>query len=236
LGQNRFLLFATLFYIKQDMDNEVVMNDPKLQAILDRIIELFYEFGIKNLNMDDISRKLKISKRTLYQYFKSKEDLIEKLFYYDEIKWCGKLSKCKWDDLNAIDILIQVSILVADEVSRLNSQLKFEMKKYYEPIFNEFSQKKLNHIFEQISKNIQKGISEGLYRADVNVDLTAGLYVRNLVDMHEKDYFLTDNTMFDQVFETMFENHIRAISTAEGIHYFEKRKSEIPQLNKNNNL
>ncbi len=219
------------------MEDELVLNDPKLRAILDKIIELFYEFGIRNLNMDDISRKLKISKKTLYQYFKSKEDLIEKLFYYDEIKWCGKLSKFKWDDLNAIDILIQVSFLVEDEMSRLNPQLKFEMKKYYEPIFNKFLQKKHNHIFDQISKNIEKGINEGLYRADVNIDLTAGLYVRNLVDMHEKDYFLVENTSFDKVFETMFENHIRAISTAEGIKYFEKRKSEIPQINKNiNNL
>ena len=61
------------------MDDELVLNDPKIRAILDRVIELFYEFGIRNLNMDDISSKLKISKKTLYQYFKSKEDLIEKL-------------------------------------------------------------------------------------------------------------------------------------------------------------
>ncbi len=215
------------------MDDELVLNDPKLRAILDKVIELFYEFGIRNLNMDDISRKLKISKKTLYQYFKSKEDLIEKLFYYDEIKWNEKLSKCKLDDLNAIDILIQVSILVADEMSRLNAQLKFELKKYYEPIFNQFIQKKQNHIFDQISKNIHKGINEGLYRTDVNIDLTAGLYVRNLLDMHEKDYCMVENISFDQVFEAMFENHIRAISTTEGIEYFEKRKSEIPQLNKN---
>lgn len=214
------------------MDDELVLNDPKIRAILDRVIELFYEFGIRNLNMDDISSKLKISKKTLYQYFKSKEDLIEKLFYYDEIKWGEKLLKCKLDDLNAIDILIQVSILVADEMSRLNPQLKFELKKYYEPIFNEFIQKKQNHIFNHISKNIHKGINEGLYRTDVNVDLTAGLYVRNLIDMHNKDYCFVEDISFDQVFEAMFENHIRAISSAEGIEYFEKRKSEITHINK----
>ena len=214
------------------MNDELDLNDPKLRAMLDRIIELFYEFGIRNLNMDDISRKLKISKKTLYQYFKSKEDLIEKLFYYDEMKWSEKLSKYKLDDLNAIDILIQVSILVADEMSRLNTQLKFELKKYYEPIFNQFIQKKHNHIFNRISMNIQKGISEGLYRPDVNIELTAGLYVRNLVEMHEKDYCMVENISFDQVFEAMFENHIRAISTAKGIEYFERRKSEIKQNNK----
>ena len=74
------------------MDDELVLNDPKLRAILDRVIELFYEFGIRNLNMDDISRKLKISKKTLYQYFKSKEDL-EKWLNASNIslKWYSEL-------------------------------------------------------------------------------------------------------------------------------------------------
>ncbi len=216
------------------MDEEFVLNDQKLISILDRIVELFYEFGIRNLNMDDISRQLGISKKTLYQYFKSKEDLIEKLFYYDEIKWNEKISEIKLLNLNAIDILIQVSLVVSEEISKLDAKLKFELKKYYEPIFSQFMVKKQNHIFQHISKNIQKGISEGLYRGDVNVDLAAGLYVRNLVDMHNKDFCFGENITFDQVFEAMFENHIRAISTPEGLAYFEKRKSEIIQLNKNN--
>jgi hypothetical protein len=91
--------------------------------------------------------------------------------------------------------------------------------------------KKQAHIFEQISTNITQGISQGLYRDSLNVELVAGLYVRNLVDMHNKDYCFIENITFDQVFEAMFENHIRAIATPEGIEYFEKRKSEIIQLN-----
>ena len=136
--------------------------------------------------------------------------------------------------MNAIDTLIQVSLLVFDELSKLDTKLKFEMKKYYEPIFNDFMQKRYTHIFKQISQNISKGIKEGLYREDVNIELTAGLYVRNLVDMHNKDYCFGENTTFSEVFEALFENHIRAISTPEGIVYFEKRKLEIIQLRNNN--
>jgi hypothetical protein len=93
--------------------------------------------------------------------------------------------------------------------------------------------RKQNQIFSQMSKNILKGIGEGLYRGDVNVELAAGLYVRNLVDMHNKDYCMIENIAFDQVFQVMFENHIRAISSPEGIAYFEKRKAEIIQSKKN---
>jgi TetR/AcrR family transcriptional regulator, cholesterol catabolism regulator len=216
------------------MQDELNFEDSKLKSILGKTVELFYEFGIRNLNMDDISRKLNISKKTLYQYVKSKEDLIEKLFYYDDMRWGKKISQIKVNELNAIDTLIQVSLLVFDELSRLDPKLKFEMKKYYEPIFNDFMQKRQTHIFNQISQNILKGIKEGLYREDVNVELSAGLYVRNLVDMHNKDYCFGENITFAEVFEALFENHIRAISTPDGIVYFEKQKSEIIHFKNNN--
>ncbi|HAQ19185.1 MAG TPA: hypothetical protein DCR40_08135 [Prolixibacteraceae bacterium] len=215
------------------MYDELNFEDPKFRAILEKTVELFYEFGIRNLNMDDISRSLGISKKTLYQYVKSKEDLIEKLFYYDEMKWDVEFSKIKIDELNAIEVLLKVSLLVFDEMVKLNPKIKFELKKYYEPIFNQFMVRKQNHIFTRMSKNIQKGIDEGIYRSDVNVELAAGLYVRNLVDMHNKDYCFVENITFNKLFEVMFENHIRAISTPEGIAYFEKRKAEITQLNQN---
>jgi len=215
------------------MQYEFNVDDPKLRAILDKTVELFSEFGIRNLNMDDISRSLGISKKTLYQYVKSKEDLIEKLFYYDEMRWKLESSKIIQAEMNAIDVLVQVSLLVFNELGRLNPKLKFELKKYYEPIYYQFMIRKQNQIFNQISKNIEKGIKEGLYRTDVNVELVAGLYVRNLVDMHNKDYCFVENITFDQLIEVMFENHIRAISTPEGTAYFEKRKSEITNSNKN---
>jgi hypothetical protein len=215
------------------MQEELNFNDPKLLAILERTIELFAEFGIRNLNMDDISRSLGISKKTLYLYVKSKEDLIEKLFYFDDMKWNKEMSKIKFEELNAIEVLIQISLMVFEEMGKLDSKIKFELKKYYEPIFTQFMVRKQNLIFNQISQNIKKGIAEGLYRSDVNIDLVAGLYVRNLVEMHKKDYCFVENITFEQVFQVMFENHIRAISNLEGIAYFEKRKLEISQSNKN---
>jgi len=227
-----FSFFVLKLKVNSKMQEELNFDDPKFLAILERTIELFSEFGIRNLNMDDISRSLGISKKTLYLYVKSKEDLIEKLFYFDDMKWNNEISKIKFEELNAIEVLIQVSLIVFEEMGNLGSKIKFELKKYYEPIFTKFIARKQNQIFNQISQNIQKGITEGLYRSNVNIDLVAGLYVRNLVEMHNKDYCLVENITFEQVFQVMFENHIRAISTSEGIAYFEKRKSEISQSNK----
>jgi TetR/AcrR family transcriptional regulator, cholesterol catabolism regulator len=228
-----FPFFVPKFNSKLKMQDKFNFDDPKLREILEKTVELFAEFGIRNLNMDDISRSLGISKKTLYQYVKSKEDLIEKLFYYDDFKMDAQFAKIKAENLNAIEILIRVSLTVFEELGKLDSKIKFELKKYYESIFNQFMIRKQNHIFNLISQNIEKGITEGLYRADLSIDLVSGLYVRNLVLMHNKDYCFDEKITFIQVFEVMFENHIRAISNAEGLAYFEKRKSEIIQSNQN---
>ena len=219
------------------MQDTNIFDDPKLRMILDKVIALFTEFGIRNLNMDDISKHLKISKKTLYQYVKSKEDLIETLFFYDNLKWDNQISKIKIDELNAIDFFFEVSLLVSVEMDKIDSKSMFELRKYYEPLLEQHLEKKLSYSFQLISKNIEKGIKEGLYRDDLNVALVANLYVRNLMDMHKKDFCFIENITFEEVFEVMFENHIRAISSPAGIAYFEKRKSEMTQLNKNiNNL
>ncbi len=206
-------------------------DDPKFSELMEKIITMVYELGIRNLNMDDISRNLKISKKTLYLYFKSKEDLVEKLFEYDEIKWDKEFAKVNINDHNAIEILLIASLMVFKEMKQLDPKLKFELKKYYEPIFTRFFIRKQNHIHNQISNNIRKGIEEGLYRNDINIELIAGLYVKYLVDSNDQDFCFMKDITLEQIFEVMFEAHIRAIATPEGIAYFERRKAEVKGAN-----
>ena len=69
------------------MNDELDNRDERWDLMIEQIKELFFEFGIKNLNMDDISHKLGISKKTLYRFVKSKEDLLTRMFEYDQKKW-----------------------------------------------------------------------------------------------------------------------------------------------------
>src|ERR1035437_5478279 len=113
------------------MNDDLDTQDEKFGSMLEQIKELFFEFGIKNLNMDDISRKLGISKKTLYRFVKSKEDLIEKLFEYEQKKWEKASDGIGSQDVNAIEKLFKVSLLVYDEMKRFNPMLMFELPNYY---------------------------------------------------------------------------------------------------------
>lgn len=219
------------------MENELDNLDQKLEPMLIQVKELFFEYGIKNLNMDDISHKLGISKKTLYRFVKSKEDLISRLFEYDQKKWADSVSEIGAQGDNAIEKLFKVSLMVYEEMKRFNPMLLFELRKYYEPLFNEYQGRRLAHISKSMRMNLERGIKEGFYRSDVNSEAVIAIYMSYLIENHNNaEICKVAEVTFDELFSVMFENHIRAISTSEGVAYFEKRKKEITEnLSKNNN-
>jgi len=185
--------------------------------------------------MDDISRKLGISKKTLYRFVKSKEDLIAKLFEYEMLKWVEDVKRIGSENANAIEVLFNVSLLIFEEMKRFNPMLMFELRKYYEPLFNEHHAKKLAHISKSMKFNLGQGIEEGLYRKDISIDAVVAIYMNYLVEIHTSaEICKTIEVTFDELFRVMFENHIRAISTPEGVAFFEMRKNEVLENLKKN--
>ena len=217
------------------MNEELNALNAQFEPMLEQIKELFFEFGIKNLNMDEISRKLGISKKTLYRFVKSKEDLIAKLFEYEEIKGNAYAEENENLNVNAIEKLFKASLMVYEEMKRFNPMIMFELRKYYEQLFNEFHARKLAQISKSMQVNLKQGIEEGLYRADLNIEAVVALFINYLIEIHNSDMCKTVNLSFDDLFKVMFENHIRAISTPAGVAFFEARKKEVLENLKNNN-
>ena len=218
------------------MGNEIENQNEKWEMMLEQIKDLFFEFGIKNLNMDDISHKLGISKKTLYRFVKSKEDLLTRMFEYDQKKWIESMNLLGSQPDNAIEKLFKVSLMVYEEMKRFNPMILFELRKYYEPLYNEFNNQRLAIISRSMTLNLKRGIVEELYRQDLNNEAIVAIYMSYLVEIHNSaEVCKIANVTFDELFRVMFENHIRAISTPKGVVYFEKRKKEIIESLKNSN-
>ena len=204
--------------------------DEKFERILSESLRLFMKNGIRSITMDDIAKELGISKKTIYQYVANKTELVEKVLAYmseQERIVCidGDTTK-----MNAIDILLSVSRNVSRQLKDFNPINAFELQKYYPAIFREFVIRKRDHVFLQVKRNFEQGISEGLYRIDLNIDLVARLYVQKLEDVHNQEFLESVNFGFEKVFEVMFDNHIRGIANAEGLAYYE---NQIKMLNNN---
>lgn len=206
----------------------------RFRELIEPIKELFYVYGLKNLSMDELSSRLGISKKTLYSFVKNKEDLVEKLFLYEESKVMKMTEEIDSYPINAIEKLLKISQLIHGEMKRINPMIRFEMQKYYQHIFETYMDKKRKFVFEGMKTNIQQGISEQLYRDDINIDLVATIYLNSFIELHNSEICKMLDINFIQLFEVMFENHIRAISTAKGLAFFESRKKEILAYIKNN--
>jgi AcrR family transcriptional regulator len=178
--------------------------------------------------MDDLCHEMGMSKKTIYQYFKNKEEILRQGMISEATKESCKYQEIENQPGNAIDALLEVSRLTSILLNEMNPAFAFDLKKYYPEIFREYLTNKRTHIYNKIRENMLRGINEGLYRAELKVDLEARLYVQKLEDMFDSEFNLPQEKMpFSKIFKVMFENHIRGISTTKGIEYFESKQQTL---------
>jgi AcrR family transcriptional regulator len=200
--------------------------DEKLKLILDGSGRLLLKYGLRNLSMDDISRDLSISKKTLYQYVENKADLIDKVMmnHLDE-DW-KRVIESVIPGRNAIDVLLSVSKQVCEHTKEINPNISFELQKFYPDVYKKFIDKQRSQIMTGMRLNIEQGMQEGLFRSDVDIDVVLHLYTQAVEDIHQIDIKNGANVSYDKLLSVMFENHIRGIASQEGLEYLEKVKNE----------
>jgi len=177
--------------------------------------------------MDDICRDIGISKRKLYQFVQSKNMLVEKLLELERKNFEIIFSTHNFDGINAIDVLLVVSREVGERFWDVNPSMTFDLRKYYPDIYHKHIDERIEFIFQKIKINLQKGISQGMYRDDLSVELVARLYIRRLIDLHNPEFFPAEKFSFKTLFDVMFDNFIRGIAKEQGIEYYEKQKRKL---------
>lgn len=204
-----------------------MIMDEKFKLILSKTEQLFKSYGIRSLSMDDISRNLGISKKTLYQYVNSKDELVEKVFQNEQDEMNMFMEENITPDMNAIDVLLKASTKVSANLKNYNPIVIFDLQKYYPELYNRHLQNHVSMLQDKIFFNIEQGKNEGLYRSEVNAKLVAHLYITNLIEIHRSEIVMTNNFSFKDIFQIMFENHIRAISSRKGVEYFEQEVQSL---------
>ncbi|PLX18831.1 MAG: hypothetical protein C0599_11675 [Salinivirgaceae bacterium] len=200
--------------------------DKKLEEIIYKSAELFKQYGVRSVSMDDISREMGISKKTLYKHVKNKNELVEKIleftFEREQQFFCDKAKP----EVNAIDALLEVSIFISEQIKLFTPSVSFDLKKYYPEVFKAHMEKSQKYAYEAVYTNLVNGINQGLYRKEINPEVVATLYVNKIEDVHDQEFYTEKDFSFELIFETMFENHIRGIANEKGIAYFEKRRKD----------
>lgn len=201
--------------------------DEKRKNILDISKKMFTEYGIRSVSMDDICKQLNISKKTLYQCFDNKASLLEALIDFEMEQTMDEAKKIKSQSRNAIHALLLVSKTMSQVSTNSSPAVAYDLKKYYPELYKKLIQKKREMAYKGISMNMERGIKEGLYRDDLNIELTTQLYIKKVEQMHDKDFMEDIKFSPESIFKVMFETHIRGIANSKGIETFKKEKENL---------
>lgn len=151
------------------------------ERIKQKAHELFMQFGLKSVSMDDIATKLGISKKTIYQFYADKDDLVDEviksLLQHSE-------SCCNRDvtaAANAVHEIFLAMDFIMEAFRSMNPSLLFDMQKYYPAAFQKFLKHKNDYLFGVIKQNLQRGIKEELYRGDLKVEVLARFRVESMM-------------------------------------------------------
>jgi TetR/AcrR family transcriptional regulator, cholesterol catabolism regulator len=198
------------------------------EKILSKAKELFFKFGLRSVSMDDICRELGVSKKTIYLHFDTKDKLIEDGMKQHKEEEIALMEDIRENANNAIDELLRLSGHVSEMLTELTPTLIYDCQKYYREIWTQFEELNNEYIYSHIYSNLKRGIVEGLYRADFDMDIVAKLYLNLSSSITNIDVFPAQKYNTKIVFQTFIMYHIRGIATPKGIavlhHLLEKQK------------
>lgn len=201
--------------------------DEKLLHICRSSLQLFLENGVKSTSMDDISKYLKMSKKTLYQYVDNKEDLLIKVLNAIREKHQDAENESFKAGRNAIEVLFHVSQKIYEFQIKVKNPFRFDLEKYYPYLWNDFQIMMRDKAQSYFKENLLQGIEEGLYRKDIDIDLVSTLYMAKIDGVHQDFARNPEKFTYRQLFEALFEHQIRAIATGEGLEFLENRLKEM---------
>ena len=201
--------------------------DEQLKNILSQVRMLALDNGIDNISKSTICEKLNISEEFLFKFIKDEKDLVKKVLEFERDSFKTIFDDFDFEGLNAIDILMIVSKEIARRFYDVTPSISVMLKEKFPKIYQDHFQLRTEFIFKKIQINLQKGISQGMYRNDLSIELVSRLYMSRLIDLHNEQIFPSDVFSFRTLFTVMFENFVRSVATTEGLEYFETKKQSF---------
>jgi AcrR family transcriptional regulator len=195
------------------------------ERIIKKATEMFFRYGVKSVTMDDISRELGISKKTLYLHFADKDELVYQMFSCEM-----ENDECQWNDLqvaypNVIERLLKENELMRDSFKDMNPSLLHDIKRFHPRTWASFEQHKKGFLLEQAKLTLQEGIKEEYFRADIQIDILAVLRIEQIVLGFSPHLFPANTSILD--IQLIFMDHfIRGILTKKGLEIYEHFKNK----------
>lgn len=200
------------------MENEVK------QRILQEAFRLIYQSGIKNVTMDDLARHLGMSKKTFYVYYSSKDELIHEII---QVELSNKSPCLFYNDYE--DVIAQMVALMehgANMLASINPLVFSDLQKYYPRTWALVETHLSVDCDAQIKEQLTKGIQQGYFRPDIDVEILSTLRRIELLSSFDQKYFPAFKYSVSQVVYQHTEHFIYGLCTEKGYQKFKEYKQK----------
>lgn len=206
----------------------VTVGSSQKCRIVSQAAEMFAAQGLKSVRMDDIARELSISKRTLYEMFSDKEELIYLSMKSLFERSCSEMSEISSKANDVLEALFMALQKINND-STLQRRIEGNLKKFYPAVYEKIRQEGVDKNQRSLKAMIERGINEGLFLREMNIEVTMRIFygvattlkssiiTKEMVDVNEIEVFYQVVTML-----------FRGISTQKGVELIEKYQRAYP--------
>ena len=179
----------TLVTQKVSLVLRYIMTDVETkQRIQTAAHDLVMQYGIRSVSMDDIASNLGMSKKTIYQYFKDKDELVEAVVdgVIDTNQCVCNADREKAD--NAVHEIFLVMEMMVEMFKTMNPSILFDMQKYHPAAFKKFQLHRNDYLYNVCRQNLERGIKEELFRPEINMDILARYRVETMLTAFNPEF------------------------------------------------
>ena len=190
--------------------------------ILTRAAALFLRNGIKSVSMDDIATDLGMSKKTLYKTFTNKDEIVLGVMTTHLCNAQGECARVASSAADAVQEMLTISAWADQQFSNIHPSIFHDLRKYYPTAWKLFSEHKSTFILDQITQNLRRGVTEGLFRADLDVEVLARLNLAQIELTFDPDLYPPAQFSPMRVNKVFDEHFLLGVATLKGHRLFNK--------------
>jgi len=190
--------------------------------------KLFCQYGFKSVTMDDIAKHLGVSKKTIYQNFKDKNELINILIRDRILNQDLQMNDCFAKSENAVQELYLGMQDMDYFLATMNPMLFYDLQKYHQEAWLKFVAFKEKEIGKKILENLERGKQEGLYREDINTEVITRMRLDQVDVVFTKNgHYDTNKNSLSSIMVEITRHFLFGICNNEGVKLIHKYDAEI---------
>ncbi len=203
------------------------MNQETVKELaLTETKKLFMKYGIRSVTMDDIAQHLSVSKKTLYQLFKDKEEIITLVLRQHFQELMKEIDQVSAECDNAIEELYKISLFVRSKIKEINPGIIYDLQKYYRRVWNIYLGLNRGIFFDSILKSIKWGISDGYFRKNINPEILATLRIEEINMSFDNQIYPEEKFPLPEVHKQLYEHFIYGILNEKGLALLNQYKKD----------